>query len=118
MALTRRGFIGSLLAAGAAAAAFDPERLLWTPGQKTFFIPEQTVVEAKTLDDAVRKGLCAIFPDGSVLEAEIGEFGGFPKQLNHYAAVKAWIARVESEGGKVVSNRSFVRYDGTARAHA
>ncbi len=37
--MNRRGFLGSLLTAGIAAATFDPERLLWTPGQKTFFLP-------------------------------------------------------------------------------
>jgi hypothetical protein len=32
--MDRRAFLGLL-----AAAAFDPERLLWVPGRKTFFLP-------------------------------------------------------------------------------
>ena len=36
--MNRRHFITSLLG-GAAALAFDPERLLWVPGMKTIFIP-------------------------------------------------------------------------------
>lgn len=38
---SRRGFLAALAAAvaGAAVTAVDPERLLWTPGQKTHFLP-------------------------------------------------------------------------------
>ena len=36
--MNRRGFFG-LLGAGLAGFALDPERLLWVPGQKTFFLP-------------------------------------------------------------------------------
>ncbi len=36
--MNRRHFITSLLG-GAAALAFDPERLLWLPGAKRIFIP-------------------------------------------------------------------------------
>lgn len=36
--LTRRGFFGTI-AAAAAAAAYDPERLLWVPGRKLISIP-------------------------------------------------------------------------------
>ena len=41
MAVTRRGFLQSLMAATASALAYDvdPERLLWVPGQKTIFLP-------------------------------------------------------------------------------
>lgn len=37
--MNRRGFLGSLLA----AATFDPERALWTPGKKTISIPAPRV---------------------------------------------------------------------------
>jgi hypothetical protein len=36
--MNRRGFLQTL-AAGLAGAALDPERLLWTPGAKTHFLP-------------------------------------------------------------------------------
>lgn len=36
--MNRRGFLGAL-ATAAATLALDPERLLWTPGEKKIFIP-------------------------------------------------------------------------------
>ncbi len=36
--MNRRGFLANAIAA-VAALAIDPERLLWTPGVKTIFIP-------------------------------------------------------------------------------
>lgn len=36
--MNRRAFFG-LLGAGAAGFVIDPERLLWRPGAKTFFLP-------------------------------------------------------------------------------
>lgn len=40
--ISRRGFLGAIAAATAAAFAteLDPEKLLWVPGAKTFFIPD------------------------------------------------------------------------------
>lgn len=38
--MNRRGFLKALAAAAAAASVLDPEQLLWVPGKKTFFIPE------------------------------------------------------------------------------
>lgn len=38
MGMNRRGFL-SLFGIGAAVAAIDPERLLWTPGRKLISIP-------------------------------------------------------------------------------
>jgi len=43
--LNRRGFLQSGIAA-ASALAVDPERLLWTPGAKTIFIPPPPKVVA------------------------------------------------------------------------
>jgi hypothetical protein len=42
MKVNRRGFLGALIA-GAAAAAVDPERLLWVPGRKLISIPAPRV---------------------------------------------------------------------------
>jgi hypothetical protein len=56
MSLDRRGFLKSLLIGGSAAAVtavLDPEKLLWIPGQKTFFIPE--MVKPKNLRLATEK---------------------------------------------------------------
>ena len=41
--MNRRTFI-QLLSAGVVGFELDPERLLWTPGQKTIFIPPPRVV--------------------------------------------------------------------------
>ena len=43
--MERRDFLRQLLTGSAGAAAaltFDPERLLWVPGAKTFFLPSET----------------------------------------------------------------------------
>lgn len=41
--MNRRGFLKAAVVglAGIAAAQLDPERLLWVPGARTFFIPER-----------------------------------------------------------------------------
>ena len=39
MLLGRRGFLHTLAAATATVAAFDPDRLIWTPGTRTIFLP-------------------------------------------------------------------------------
>jgi hypothetical protein len=36
--MNRRGFLSALIGSGLSAAV-DPEKLLWTPGQRTIFIP-------------------------------------------------------------------------------
>lgn len=57
MKLSRRGFLGILgtaaVSAGVGAAFFelDPERLLWTPGERTIFLPPETRLVAG--EDAV-----------------------------------------------------------------
>lgn len=64
MALTRRSFFGALTA-GIAGMTLDPERALWVPGRKTFFIPDEPkIVTARTMDDAFYKGIVGIFPNG------------------------------------------------------
>jgi hypothetical protein len=51
--LRRLGF-GTVAAAAAATGAIDIERLLWTPGEKTIFIPPPPVIHP--LYEGLRKG--------------------------------------------------------------
>jgi hypothetical protein len=44
--MNRRGFLGSLAAGLAGAAAIDPERLLWDPAKKLYSIPKRVHVPA------------------------------------------------------------------------
>ena len=44
MAINRRSFLAAL-AAGVAALALDPEKAPWVPGQKTIFLPAQTIYD-------------------------------------------------------------------------
>jgi hypothetical protein len=46
--MNRRGFL-QRAALAVAALAMDPEQLLWTPGKKTFFIPETLFVREPML---------------------------------------------------------------------
>jgi len=61
--LNRRRFLG-LTTAATAAMMFDPERLLWVPGARTFFIPEKVLVKAATMEEALHYGLVALLPSG------------------------------------------------------
>lgn len=58
--MNRRGFLKGLLGAAAAGVTaavmeLDPERLLWVPGQKTFFLPDAPKV--KLTDEAAMRGI-------------------------------------------------------------
>lgn len=46
--MNRRAFLNALTAA-AAGFVLDPERLLWTPGRKTIFVPPPTVEEGLSM---------------------------------------------------------------------
>lgn len=46
--MNRRAFLGSL-AAALVGATFDPERLLWVPGQRTFFLPSREPIASPPL---------------------------------------------------------------------
>lgn len=48
--ITRRGFL-ALGAAGAAAMVLDPERLLWVPGARTFYLPPEKRVVGAAIGD-------------------------------------------------------------------
>ena len=50
--MDRRSFLG-LLGAGAAGFALDPERLLWRPGQRTFFLPTLSHINLVRAGDLV-----------------------------------------------------------------
>lgn len=52
--MDRRRFLESLIL-GASALAIDPERLLWTPGAKTIFIPPAPVVVRLVYDCWIRQ---------------------------------------------------------------
>ena len=47
--MNRRGFLSTLLTTSI-AAAFDPERLLWSPSRKKIFIPPPRRVEIIDMD--------------------------------------------------------------------
>lgn len=67
---SRRGFLKSLIASASAATIGsvlgfeidDPEKLIWTPGEKTILIPDKTIVEASSIQEALRKSLRAVLP--------------------------------------------------------
>jgi hypothetical protein len=113
--LNRRAFLGlaaSATAGALASAAFDPERLLWVPGQRTLFLPpERTLVQAKTLQEALSKGLTAVFPGGDRLQVRLGPgavyWGRFPVRMHPPAPTLAEmiqfeVAAVEEQGGRVL----------------
>jgi hypothetical protein len=95
--MNRRHFL-ALGSAATAALLFDPERLLWVPGARTFFIPDKTVVEAKTMADVVH-GLVALLPsgDGRWYRAEV-MLGreDFQRRLAHEMSI------ITAMGGRVV----------------
>jgi hypothetical protein len=52
--MDRRRFLASLLAAAPALALADPERLIWTPGQKTIILPPAGGWEGKRAYDLLK----------------------------------------------------------------
>lgn len=118
--LSRRGFLGLAASATAglvASAALDPERLLWVPGQRKLFLPpERTLVQARTLQEALSKGLTALFPDRSRMKIVLGPgsvtwgaFGGSPFTVIPFKGVTSLedmirreIAAIEGQGGRVI----------------
>lgn len=121
--MNRRAFLKTLAAAaaGAVAAEFDPERLLWVPGQKTFFLPpEKRLVTAKTLEEALARSVMVEFPDGQrmslVYNGTMREkrfFGEGPDRLlgkirlSPALAFDQELAVIAAEGGRIVSDSEW-----------
>lgn len=100
--LTRRGFLG-LGGAAVAAMTLDPERLLWVPGAKTFFLPSTEIVTAATLDEAVQRGFIALFPPSIRMEVRV--CAGLGMTLDERLALERRdVARL---GGRIVENRQW-----------
>jgi hypothetical protein len=99
----RRRFL-QLTTALAVGMTLDPERLLWVPGAKTYFIPDPTIVTAKTMAEALSAGLSFRVPD---------DHGGWRDLYTHLAGpnleerLRAEIASVEAMGGHVVRRRTY-----------
>lgn len=108
--MNRREFL-ALGSAATAAMVLDPERLLWVPGARTFFLPSQQIVTADTLTEAVRLGFHAHVPDGH---------GGWAQMEIHLSGAvsaerlverfKREVADIERLGGYVVGNTQYVQH--------
>jgi len=110
--MDRRRFL-QLGAAVVAGTAFDPERLLWVPGAKTYFIPDPTLVTATTMAEALVKSLCARVPNGH------GGWCDIELRLEGpdlHAKVQRELAAVRAMGGRIVERRTYTTH--TWRADA
>ena len=94
-----------------ASAALDPERILWVPGQRKLFLPPtRTLVQAKTLQEALSKGLTAIFPDGARMQISLSGPSAYAKAhgfvpwqgLTVAEMVQNEILGIEKMGGRVI----------------
>lgn len=75
------------------------------PGQRTLFLPPQrTLVQARTLQEALSKGLTAIFPDGARMKVVLGNWSA--EMWNQRMTLAELVARevrgVEAMGGRVI----------------
>lgn len=99
--VSRRAFL-QIAGASVAALAIDPERLLWTPGEKT-------ILEAKTMVEALDMAIAAYFPDGSMLSRR---FDGGPRSFKAESVevqIVRHIREVEAAGGRVVTQGPYTR---------
>jgi len=103
--VNRRQFL-ALGGAAATAMVLDPERLLWVPGARTFFLPSPEIVTAQTMEDALGLGLVAVFPDGARLTVRLGG----PQSLTLNERYQAEVRAIEQMGGRVVANRQWVEH--------
>jgi hypothetical protein len=105
--MDRRQFLRLAGAAIAGGMVLDPDRLLWVPGAKTYFLPDTTIVEASTLEEALRAGLLARVPNGhgGWCDMELVLGGRYGQQLDE--RVRAEIAAIVAMGGKVVERRTY-----------
>jgi len=120
VALTRRSFLGTLgasIAGLVAGAELDLDKLLWVPGQKTFFIPDQTIIEAKTIAEALGLSLHARCSDGTVQEAQLSQRPG-ESEAQLTERMNAWIRSAELLGAKVTRGPLWVRHSLGHNTHA
>lgn len=104
--MNRRSFLG-LGAAATAVMVLDPERLLWVPGAKTFFLPSQDLVQATTLEDALRIGLIARVPNGHGGWADLNVvLAGEGRTLTERVVREA--DAIRRMGGRLVQTRHYV----------
>ena len=104
--MDRRTFLRRVTTGAAAAVAgsmLDPERLLWVPGAKTIFLPNPTIVTAKTIEQAVEDGLQVRYPDGTVwtMRGSMALYGGY----------EALVKQVTREGGTIVPSREWLPHE-------
>ena len=100
--MTRRSFLGRA-AAMTAAMTLDPERLLWVPGQKTFFLPSQAIVTATSMAEALELGFIAVIPNGHGGWARMEiRVDGANDGLTHVERLQREHAAVAALGGRIV----------------
>ena len=101
--MNRRHFL-QLGAAAATGMMLDPERLLWVPGAKTYFIPNKQLVTASTMAEALTMGLRARIPSGhgSWCDVELRLEGP-----NLADRMRRELDAVRAMGGHVVERRTY-----------
>lgn len=105
--VTRRGFLGGLSAL-AAAYALDPEFALWVPGRKSIFVLNKAIVQAETMEEALIKGLVAVFPDGERITLTLSNVKGWgPHGLTLEQRYAAEVASIQAMGGRIVSAQTW-----------
>lgn len=97
--VNRRAFLQLAGATVAAAMAIDPEQLLWSP-RPSLLVPDATLVTARTLDEAVQKGLTILWLDGTRqdIAGTLAGYGGF-EGLTRY---------VRAHGGTLVGQKPWI----------
>lgn len=82
--MNRRHFLQILTSSAVAAYAFDPEKLLWTPGEKTIFIPPaRSLIYASEVHSTELNVVMGIIkelygPDNLLYKVDIG-----PQYIDH-----------------------------------
>jgi hypothetical protein len=97
--INRRAFLG-LCGAGVAAMALDPEHLLWTGPKPSIIVPDRTLETATTIEEAVRKSLTILWPDGTRHDI-VGA-------LDYYGGFENLRRMVKAEGGEIITERKWV----------
>ncbi|MCR4375869.1 MAG: twin-arginine translocation signal domain-containing protein [Acidobacteria bacterium] len=95
--LSRRGFL-RLFGAAAVGMALDPDLALWVPGQKTIFLPSETVFKGNqflTIQMITGEAL-------AMMKGQLALLDGLHRQ---------WGAWPEEESGYAISLKTPTRYD-------